>query len=59
MHEINDKYAIKYQYINEDGSFLGSECEQTIPLYCVPSLLKTLAELEARITITSFKKVSE
>ena len=58
MHKIDDDYTVKYQYIHLDGS-LGRELEQTMPLYCVPTLLKTLAELEARIVITSSKKVSE
>lgn len=56
MHEINDEYAVKYQYINEDGS-LGRRLEQTIPLYSLPTLLKTLAK--SRVVITSCEKVSE
>ena len=55
MHEIDDEYTVKYQYIHLDGS-LGRELEQTMPLYCVPTMFRTLAELEARVVIKSCEK---
>ena len=57
-HDIEDEYIVRYQYINLDGS-LGREMQQSIPLYCVPTLLATFANLSARIMITSCEKVSE
>lgn len=57
-HDIEDEYTVVYQYINLDGS-LSREMQQTMPLYCVPIMMRTFANLNARIMIVSCEKVRE
>jgi len=56
QYKIEDEYIVEYQYIRQDGSF-GRKTEQTVPLYCLPTMLKTFGELEARVVIKSCEKV--
>lgn len=57
-HNIEDKYKITYRFVHDNGNE-GTEFQQTMPLYSLPTLLGTISDFEVSVKIMSCEKVTE